>query len=200
MSYTKLCSTLILCLISNLLMSQTPTPTVDWNGALNRLNKDLERNETERQNKRLYYENLKNESLNNMYGATNTIEFNSCNSYILKQMYLSGQQAFIQSINNSYNNLTSGRLPSNTYISNVNSINSQFLYFSKSFIMLSNQFNSKLNRGISSYEIDQDLNSIYNNNVSFIINPQEIQVKSGYNQITDFNRFMVNILGKLNAR
>lgn len=115
-------------------------------------------------------------------------------------MYLSGQQAFIQSINNSYNNLTSGRLPSNVYISNVNSFNSQFLYFSKSFIMLSNQFNSKSNRGVSSYEIDQDLNSIYNNNVSFIINPQEIQVKTGYNQITDFNRFIVNILGKLNAR
>jgi hypothetical protein len=191
---------LLLLLITQYNFGQvTANPTVDWTKIGNDINKDLEKGETERANKRIYYENLKNQSLINIYGATNTNDYNNCKSFALKQMFYNGQQEFIKTINGTYNELTSGRLNPNSYINKMNSYNSQFLNFANTLIMLSNRINEMVIRGKSLNDIEQKINLIYNSNMFFSIETYEIRLKLQNNQTKTLSNLVNEILNNLNT-
>jgi hypothetical protein len=155
-------------------------------------------NETlkERENRKLYYENLKNQSLNNIYAATDA---NNYQCFAIKKMFYDGQQEFVQTINNSYKLLTNGRLKPNEFESNISSYNSQFLNFKNTLLMISNSVNDMVTRGKNLSDIEQKINSVYNSsNMNFIIYPYEIQLKYQSYQTITFNVLVNDIFDKLN--
>lgn len=181
---------LILFLIGT---SQLTYGQVDWGKISSDFNQNIQKTLNERQNQRNYYENLKNQSLNNIYQINSTNEYNSIKSYAIQQILYSGQQSFVEKINNSYNQLTSGRLKPNTFESDMNSYNSNFRNFTNSIFMISNRINDLVNRGKNLNEIEQSINSVYNSNMYFIIDTYQVQLNMGNNQIISFNNLINNI-------
>jgi hypothetical protein len=173
------------------------TAQINYYELSNNFNKELQKTLEERKNRKLYYENLKNQSLNDIYESTSE---NNYQCFALKKMFYDGQQKFIQTINNSYNLLTSGNLKPDNFESDINSYDSQFLNFTNTLKMVNNSVNELVARGKSLYDIEQKINSAYNStNMIFIINTYEIQLRyQNYDTIT-LNVLVNDILNKLST-
>ena len=172
-------------------------PTLDWSKVANDVNRNLQNNDIERQNKRIYYQNLKKESLNIIYGSTNNSDYINCKSFALKQAFYYGQQEFIYNINNVYNQLTSGNLHPNSYVAYVESYNSQFRNFANSLIFLNNKVNELVSKGKSINDIDQKINLVFNN-TKFKIENNEIFIIQNNQQKINFYSLLNSLINSLN--